>query len=149
MEAQKESLIALSAEIRENTTLLAKTINEYHDQITSIANARNLSLKDVMAVLCVPLAPRFKKKRGPSAFNLYTADVARGNGDLVAAAAGWKELSEDEKKAYDPSVLVYESPWKKRQYQASSKQMIEIFENFRSLVSYDLIYLKIHLPNIY
>ena len=31
MEAQKEGLIALSAKVRENKTLFAKTINDYHN----------------------------------------------------------------------------------------------------------------------
>src|SRR5438045_6039471 len=135
MEAQKESLMALSAEVRENITPFATAINAYHEQITMIANDHNLSQKDVMNILGVPLQPHFKGKRGASAFNLYTADVAHGNGNLVAAAAQWKDLPEDIKKTYHPSVKAHESPQKKRQDKLSCEQMIEIFRNFRSLVS--------------
>ena len=60
MEAQKEGLIALSAEVRENKTPFAKTINDYHNQIASIAKERNLLQKDVMSILSVPLNLRLK-----------------------------------------------------------------------------------------
>jgi hypothetical protein len=148
MEAQKEGLIALSAEVRENKTLFAKTINDYHDQIASIAKERNLLQKDVMNILSVPLNPRLKPQRGPSAYNLFAAEMSRGNGDLAAAAAAWKKLPEQSKKSYDPSVKPHESPRKKRCHKSSSQQMIEIIENFRCLVSYCITVYKVGL-NLY
>jgi len=118
MESQKEGITALIAEVRENATPFARIMTSFYDQITSIANDRNIPIKDVMAVLATPLQPRLqaKRERGPSAFNLFTADIARGNGDLAAAAALWKNLPEEKKKDYDPSVKVHDSPKKKRCY---------------------------------
>jgi hypothetical protein len=147
MESQKESLLALSAEVKENATPLAKTINDFYDQITSIAKDRNIPVKDIMAVLAVPLQPRLqaKRERGPTAFNLFTAERAHGNGDLAAAAAQWKVLSEERKKSYDPSIKEHNSPKKKRRYKPSVEQMKEIMQTFRSLVSNALLYRRFTL----
>ena len=110
MEAQKEGLIALSAKVRENKTPLAKTINDYHNQIASIAQERNLPQKDVINILNMPLNLRLKPQRGPLAYNLFIAKMSRSNRDLATTATAQKKLPEQSKKSYNPSIKPHKSP---------------------------------------
>ena len=75
--SSRVTLRELKKEVDEKETNFGKVIHQYHIEIERIARERKLPLHHVLNVLSIDLQPRLKRKRGPIAYNLFTAAKTR------------------------------------------------------------------------